>query len=255
MDFGGRRMAISNDGQTLIAGAYRFHGIAAYSGGTGAELWRRKDLKNVQRIHFNGDDSRVFCSFDSGPCESLNTQTGKSGKSLRGVRECVESPFAAVRFLERSRDRDYAIAGPEGPIATIPRCSFAVLSVAFSKSHVCVSEAGGPVRALDLSSGSELWKHRPVKGTHFLRVAFVERADTFVGVTWPFERGGTMCLQRFEPDGSATVLGEIETAPALAFASRGEALITAAGPVYDTVSGRQIGSMPFPTAPPRGVSP
>src|SRR5882724_12685751 len=54
LDFGGRRLAISNDGSTLIAGAYQVHGIAAYSCDTGKELWRRKDLKKVQQINFNG---------------------------------------------------------------------------------------------------------------------------------------------------------------------------------------------------------
>lgn len=253
LDFGGRRLAISKDGRTLIAGAYHVHGIAAYSVETGAELWRRKDLKKVQHINFNGDDSRVLCCFDSGPCESLNAQTGKSGKALRGVRNCLESPYAAVRFLERARD--YAIADFEAPIATIPRVSFAALSVAFSKSLLCVSEAGGPVRALDLSSGSELWRHTPAKGTHFLRVAFAETADAFVGVSWPFEHGGTMVLRRFEPDGKTTALAEIGTTAEMEFASRGEQLITSAGPIYEAVSGRQIGSLPFPPAKPRSGAP
>jgi hypothetical protein len=101
----------------------------------------------------------------------------------------------------------------------------------------------------------ELWKHTPPKGTHFLRVAFAESADTFVGVSWPFERGGAMVLQRFEPDGSATALAEIGTTATMAFASRGEQLITAAGPIYESASGRQIGSLPFPPAQPRGGAP
>src|SRR4051794_19045303 len=117
LDFGGQRLAVSNDGRRVIVGAYHVHGIAAYSCDTGAELWRRKDLKKVQHLNFNGDDSRVLCCFDSGPCESLNTQTGQSGKSLRGVRGAWESPYAPVRFLERSGG--YTIADPEAPVATV----------------------------------------------------------------------------------------------------------------------------------------
>src|SRR5947209_6994529 len=85
LDFGGRRLAISSDGQTIIAGAYYVDGIAAYSGGTGVELWRRKDLKKVQQIELSSDDSHVLCCFETRSCEILNTKSGKSGQSLRGV--------------------------------------------------------------------------------------------------------------------------------------------------------------------------
>jgi WD40 repeat protein len=244
LDFGGLRLAISRDGRTVVVGAYQVHGIAAYSGETGAELWRRKDLKKVQQLNFNGDDSRVLCCFDSGPCESLNAQTGKSGKSLRGVRGAWESPYAPARLLRRSRD--YTLAGPEGSMATVPAASFGALSVAFSKSLVCLSEAGGPVRALDLSSGTERWRHTPPRGTHFLRVAFVESSETFVGVSWCFARAGSLLLQRFEPDGSGVVLADIGRSTKMEFASRGEWLITDAGSVYESISGKQAGSLPFP---------
>jgi WD40 repeat protein len=252
LDFGGRRLAISNTGRTIIVGAYRRHGIAAYSGESGGELWRRKDLKKVQHIEFNGDASRVLCCFDSAPCESLNAETGKSGRTLREVRGAWESPYTAVRFIARTRD--YAIADPEGPLASIPRVSFGVLSVAFSGSLVCVSEAGGPVRALDLSSGAERWRHTP-KGTHFLRVAYVDSAGAFVGVSWPFERGGAMLLQRFEPDGRAVVIAEIVQTAVMEFASKGEHLVTSAGIVYESLRGGRVDSLPFPPAQTRGGAP
>jgi hypothetical protein len=169
------------------------------------------------------------------------------------VRGAWESPYAAVRLLERSRD--YAMADPEGPTATIPRASFAALSVAFSRSLVCLSEAGGPVRSLDLSSGRERWRHVPPKGTHFLRVAFSEDSAAFVGVSWPFERGGAILLQRFASDGKATVLAEIGPTAEMEFAARGGRIVTASGAIYAVSTGKQTRSLAFPFARPPGGAP
>jgi hypothetical protein len=204
-------------------------------------------LKKVQQITFAGDDAHVLCCFESGPCESLNASTGKSGRSLRGVRGIWESPFAPVRFLERSRD--YAIADAEASIASIPRVTFGVLNVAFSPSIVCVSEVGGPVRTFDSSTGNEVWRFTPAKGTHFLRISFCESLRCFAGVSWPYERGGPQLLQVFAAgNGSPTVITEVGQAADVEFASSGARVVTSEGVVYDVVSGGVSASLPFPSA-------
>lgn len=249
LDSGGRRFAVSADGRTVAAGAYHVHGIAAYSSSTGEAIWQRKDLKKVQQITFNGDSARVWCGFDSGPCESLNATTGKSGRSLRGVLRVWESDFAPVRILERKRN--YAIADFEAPVASIPRVGFAVLSAGFSPSQVCISEAAGPVRVFDTRSGAEVWRHTPPQGTHFLRVAFCEEVQSFFGVSWPFEKGGQLLLQRFAPDdGSVSALMEISPASEVAFCLRGSRLITDRGVCFDVVTGRTVGLLAFPDVKP-----
>lgn len=255
MDGGGERLAISTDGRILVAGAYLVHGIAAYCAESGRELWRRKDLKKVQHLRFNNDDSRVLCTFNSGPCQSLNLETGKSGKTLRGVRGIWESPFGAVRFIERSRGLDYTIADFEAPIATIPRVRFAVLSAAFSPSIVCISEAGGPVRAFDVSTGAEVWRHVPNNGLHFLRLSFCEPQQSFVGISWPYKRGGRMLLERFSPDdGKPCPIAELFPQGEMVFCQHGSLLISASGSILDVVSGNHIGSLPFPcNEPPQHV--
>lgn len=245
LDFGGRRLAISNTGRIVIVGAYYETGIAGYSGEDGQELWRRKDLKKVQSIAFSGDDSRVLCCFDRGPCESLNVATGRSGKSLRGVRAVWESPFTPVRFLQRSKD--YALADFEASITSIPRVSFAVLDAAFSPTLVCVSESGGPVRAFDVTSGVQVWQYTPPAGTHFLRVAFCEVLNSFAGVSWPFKSGGPLLLQIFSPEnGSPTVVADMGPATEIAFCLCGANVVTSAGGFFDVKSGKQTAKLPFP---------
>jgi hypothetical protein len=248
LDFGGRRLAITDDGRTVFVGAYHRHGIAAYSSEDGQELWRRKDLKKVQQLGLNGDGSRLLCCFDRGPCECLNVATGKVGMSLRGVRRVWESPFAPMRLFERSRD--YTIADLEASISAIPRVSFAILSVAFSPTHVCFSEAGGPVRTFD-AYGTEAWRHTPPKGIHYLHVAFSEELQLFVGISWPFERGGRLLLQCFAPgNGSPTVITDVGPDTEMAFCLSGDRLVTSAGDVFHTPSGKRLSPLPFPCARP-----
>jgi WD40 repeat protein len=252
LDFGGHRLAITDDGSRIIVGAYRATGIAAYSVADGSELWRRKDLKKVQHICLTSDSSRALCCFESGPCESLNVSTGKSGKALRNVRKVWESPFGPVRFLERSKSSDHVIADYEAPIASIPRLSFAVCDASFSESLVCISESGGPVRAFDIKTGVEAWRYAPAKGTHFLRLAFCAPLNSFVGVLWPYEKGGQILLQRLSPNGaSPTNIAGIGDWTDAEFFLDGTRIVTAAGSVFDVVSGKLIGSLSFPPYKPR----
>jgi WD40 repeat protein len=252
MDFGGTRLAISEDGLTLVAGAYHVHGIAAYSIDDGVELWRRKNLKKVQRIKFSADDSSVICCFDSHACENLHRLTGKSGQTLRGVRRIWESPFAPIHYIETAKG--YALINQKARIASIPRVSRAALGVAFSQSNVCLAEAGGPVRCFDITNGNEIWRHVMPKGTHVLRIAFCESRKGFVGVSWPFEKGGRLLLHFFSPQsGKSEIVHDVGTDTAVAFCLRGSRLMTRDGSLFDVSSGRIVGKLPFPPAKPSVV--
>jgi len=125
--------------------------------------------------------------------------------------------------------------------------SFSVISAAFSESLVCISEAGGPVRAFDVRTGVEAWRFTPAKGTHLIRVAFCDALDSFVGVSWPYEKGGEVFLQRFSPaDGSPQVIVEAGSWTQSEFYSRGSRLVTATGAVFDVASGNRVGVLPLP---------
>jgi WD40 repeat protein len=245
LDFGGHRLAVAEDGKTIAVGAYHVHGIAAYSAENGSELWRRKDLKKVQQITFTGDGSRLLCCFERGSCESLNALNGRSGKPLRGVRGAWESPIGPIRFLERSRD--YVLANSDGQLATISRASFAVLSVAFSDSQFCITEAGGPVRCFAIPSAEEVWRHVPPNGTHFLYVAFSSESRRFVGVSWPYERGGQLLLHVFDRhSGLPDAVVDVGAASELTFCWAASRLVSSSGSIFEIPSGRIAGTLAFP---------
>lgn len=244
LDFGGTRLAITGDGKNCIAAAYHVEGVAAYSTSDGTETWRRKDLKKVQTVRVSLDERRVYCCFDEKSCQVLNRDTGKTMKTWAGVRDVWENPYQPVMLLEK---RALVLQSPdERKITTVARETFAVLCVAFAPGLVCVSESGGPLRCLDTQTGEEHWRFAE-KGQHFLTLAFAEKAEAFVGVCWPYERGGSFRLLRFEPgSGQASVVTDLGQSGEFAFCQRGTRLLSSDGSVIDSATGRRESVLAFP---------
>jgi outer membrane protein assembly factor BamB len=246
MDFGGTRLAITPDGKACIAAAYYVEGIAGYAASDGTEVWRRKDLKKTQRLRVSLDGRRVFACFENRSCQVLNRETGKTIKTWAGVRAVWESPYQPVMLLEK---RTLVLQSPEDQkIAKIPAETFAVLCVAFGPGLVCVSESGGPLRCLDTETGEERWRFHE-KEQHFLKLAYAEQVQAFVGVCWPYERGGSFRLLRFEPQsGEASVVTDLGKAAEFEFCLRGTRLLLSDGSVMDSATGRREGILAFPVS-------
>src|SRR5262249_36325207 len=236
MDPGGTRLAVTPDGKTCIAAAYHVEGIAGYAASTGTEVWRRKDRKKTQTLRVSLDGGRVYACFDNRSCQVLNRETGKTIETWAGVRDVWESPYEPVMLLEK---RPLVLQTPdERKIANIPAESFAVLSAAFGPGLVCVSESGGPLRCLNTKTGAERWRFQE-KGQHFLELSFAEQAQVFVGICWPYERGGSFRLLRFDPQtGVVSVAAELGKAGRFEFCLRGTRLLSSDGSVMDSATGR-----------------
>ncbi len=238
LDFGGRRLSITSDGTNVVAAAYHVEGIAAYSTADGTEIWRRKDLKKAQHIRFSLDDDKIFCGFERKTFAVLRRATGKTITTMRGVKDIWESPFESIRLLEKLTL--VLETNDSRKLASIPRATFAVLSAAFAPGLVCVSESTGPVRCLDTSSGQERWR-LAIPDQHFLEVAYNENAASFVGVCWPYQRGGPHRLIRFGSNsGAVTELGELGSQsnlnPTTASCLRGSCFLLSDGRVVDSPS-------------------
>ena len=241
---GGTRLAIAGDGKTCIAAAYYVEGVAGYSSPTGVEIWRRKDLKKAQTIRVSLDDRCVYCSFDEAPCQVLNRETGKTIKTWPAVRDVWESPYERLMLAEK---RLLVIQTPdEESVTTIARETFAVLSVAFGPGLVCVSESGGALRCLRTTTGEEVW-HAAQDGQHFLEVSYAEEVKAFVGVRWPYERGGSHRLLHFRPEsGAASEVADLGPKGNFSFCQRGSHLVSSDGSVFHSVTGRRVVVLPFP---------
>jgi len=245
LDFGGSRLVLSPDGSRCIAGAYHRHGIACYHADTGRLIWQRKDLKKLQYLTLSANGERAFCGLGTGPCAVLDIATGTDIERWRGVRRVLESQFQPWLLLDKP-NRDLEVREFTGKtIARFPRETFGMLAAVFGPTTICLSESGGPVRVLDPLRQLELWRYTPAKGAHVLGVSYVEALASFVGVEWPFERGGPKRLLAWEQPHSPRVVADLGTVPEFAFNAAGRQLLLSDGRLIDTSNGALLNHLPF----------
>jgi WD40 repeat protein len=218
--------------------------VACYSAADGTRIWQRKDLKKAQRLTPSRDGNSIFCGFSEGPCELLDVRTGETIAKIRATRNVVESRYQPISFVDRLRPELTEVTGNR--IAFIPRETFAVLTVAFSPTSVCISECGGPVRCLETSRGNEIWRYTPLPGKHVLSLEYSSSADCFYGVEWPYAQGGVKELLRFKSesgqDSKVTLIGgPAETT----FCMAGKRLLTSLGQLIELETGETVRQIPF----------
>lgn len=83
-DFGGERLAVSDLNDRLVAAAYNVHGVAAYTR-DGDEVWRRNDLKRVQKIRLSACGDFDYCAIAGRSLAVLRVDSGESGSPPRSV--------------------------------------------------------------------------------------------------------------------------------------------------------------------------
>lgn len=246
LDFGGHRLAISPDGNSCAVGAYNVHGIALYDARNGTELWRRRDLKKVQRIRPSYDGSRLFCGFEGKAFQPLNISNGRSMPSLRGVKDLFESAYDDVMIVDRKGKDFKLVNNDQKQVTTVPRTTFAALDFAFAPKKIAITESGGAISCYDADSGDRLWAHNPGDGVHALDLTYNEGIETFAAVTWPYQKGGQHQLVNLLAE-SGKLVGAfpIDGAHEFAFCSRGSTLISSDGKLRNTATGEVQGTIPF----------
>jgi len=243
LDFGGVRLAITNDANYCITGAYINGGVYAYAVSSRTQAWCRKDLKKVQYIRASCHKPLVYCCFDEQPCHLLDVQSGETIAKWKGVRCVWESPYERLLLLEKHQLALHPMDSTE--VVPIARETFAVLDVAFANGLVCISESGGPVRCLNTRSGKEVWRWTG-KGLHFLTLGYSEAANAFFGVCWPPEYGGLYKLMRLEKDtGEITEITVLENSSDFAFYSLGSRLLLTDGSIIDVATGNRESVISF----------
>jgi hypothetical protein len=246
LDFGGTRLAISRDGKHCAVGAYHIHGVALYNTNDGTELWRRKDLKKVQKIRASVDGQRLLCGFEGKSFERLNMNNGRSKPSLRGVKDMFESVYDDLVIVDRKK-RDFKIVNADNKqIATVPRTTFAALDFAFAPQKIAISESGGSINCYDTNGGQRLWEHNPGYGVHALYLTYNEFTERFSAITWPYQQGGQHQLIALNAEaGERETAFSINGAHEFAFCRKGSTLISSDGEVRSTATGEVQGILAF----------
>ena len=246
-EFGGHRLTLSPTGEYCVAARFRAGqngGVVCYETGSGRKIWHRADLRRVQGVRFSAANEAIWCEVEGKPVLSLDINTGLTLGSLRTVCDVFDSPFTQHVLQEPlGRDKDLAIVG--STTLLVSRSTFAILDATFSPDALCLSEAGGPVRCLNLETGKERWRYQPPAGNHVLRLSY-QADQSFYGMQWAYERGGPKLLLRFsQSTGAAKNVCDLNTFPdALGF-GHGEVLLSS-GDVVSLFTGETIRQLAFP---------
>jgi hypothetical protein len=239
-DCGGRRLALSDELDGVLAAAYHVHGLAFYSCATGREIWRRKDIKKVQRVALSGDGCTAYCGREGASLAVVDLRSGETTRTVTGARAMRDSAFDAVRFVDGTRPQLVDGAGKRGFF--VERTTFAFLDVTFAPGLLGLSESGGPVRCVDIRTGEERWRYQPQVGRHVLCLGYREAEPSLLGVEWPFEKGGAKRLLRWSlHDGSIIDSLDLGEPVDCSFAMAGEVIVTAEGDVLDCATGATRG--------------
>ncbi len=232
-DFGGRRLALSDPLDGVLAAAYHVSGVAFYSASLQREVWRRKDLKKIQCVTLSRDGLTGYCGFVASALVALDLRTGETTYSLRGARELHESPYDAVHFVDATHPCVVDSRGVRRFV--VERTTFAFLGVAFAPGLLLLSESGGPLRCLDVSSGRERWRHTSAPDSHVLNLAHDESDGDIVAVEFRYESDGAKRLLRLRAsDGEVLFARDLGRPRACCFAMAGRVLVTTDGDVIPT---------------------
>nr|WP_295934629.1 hypothetical protein [uncultured Dyadobacter sp.] len=239
LDFGGRRLAISEDGLICLCGSWDRYGICAYETSTGKLIWQRKDLKKVQHIqNLSAHTDQVFAQFEMGPSRSLDIYTGAEIQKFPGIEYLVDAKDVPIDVIGKGRSILVLDRLTRKTIASVPTRSFAILDIVISDDSFLVSESGGPLSCYDISTGAYKWRIPANKDGHFLRACFHPILEEFVGVSWPFLNGGNKKLKCIDKNtGEITNELVIDCPVETEFALSGQALVTSDRKVIDIQRG------------------
>lgn len=240
LDFGGRRLALAQDGTICIAGSWT-QGLAAYAVPDGRILWQRKDIRKIQNVNMSASGQIVFCGVESNCVLALDVRTGSEVSKLARALEVIPSQYGPHELVVK-RDR-YLIRGRDD--IEIPAASFALHTAAFSPDRLCLSEPRAGSRCISIQTGETLWRHGSI---HFNHAAFDCSDQQFY------------CVAGFETDPYEAFLvrlaSELERCDVLvafgrkcwteAFTPSGRFVVTASGEVYETSTGTLRARLKFP---------
>jgi outer membrane protein assembly factor BamB len=244
LEFGGRRLALSNDGSLCAAASWRGGrrgGVAGYEAQTGIAVWHRPKLAETQSLSFSADGAGLWYMPDTGSTLRLDVRTGATVEKLVGVRRVFEDPRGSARLLVRNRG--LCLKASTGIVRIKPQ---KVLDAVLDGTRVCVSEMGSLLRCFDYA-GAELWRFDAGTGSHVIRVWSEPSLDYYYGVTLNY------AAQKYQPrllifdrnSGSHEVLAAINSGEVAATAKL-DRLVTRNGTIYRMSDGADLGRLQFP---------
>lgn len=239
LDFGGQRLAISEDGQICICGAWERYGICAYDTTSGKLLWQRKDLKKPQYLRNLRADARyLFVNLEYGASRIIDIQTGEDIARLPSVNSRFDSPYHPFTLLVRSRSLELLNLQTAQRVASIARKDWHVFDVAFTPASILIAD-GRSLNCYDLS-GKPQWEYTQERPELFQKLCYHAKLSLLISVSSSVEGHGGW-LKYIDP-----VTGQTEKELTLAyphdavFALNGELLITPDQQIINLETGTSV---------------
>jgi hypothetical protein len=143
LDFGGQRLAISEDGKICICGCWGRHGICAYETETGKLIWRPEDLIKAQHIQIlYSDNSKFFAQFEVGASRIFDINTGLETDKVHGAKYFFNSMYLEIDIIDKSNKIQIIDRHTKKIKTKIERQSFATLDLEIADNCFAISESG-----------------------------------------------------------------------------------------------------------------
>ena len=238
LDCGGN-LIISEDGNICVCGCWERDGICGYDVKSGKKIWQRKDKKKVSIMQLMRSDSNLFfVSFADKASEIVEISTGKSIKKIFDCKNYYENRFLPLYVLDSPTK--IRVFDTNNKLFNIKRQSFATLDMCFSENSILISESGCPLNCYDTEKGKLLWQTEKTEGEHFLRISYNDKTKKYIGVAWPYIKGGKQIL-KYINCGNGKIEHEIDiSCPAKTeFGFNGKILITSDKEIFDIQTGKK----------------
>ena len=277
LDFGGRRLAVSDDGKLCAAGAYKRFGISLHNASDGKLLWQRKDLKKVQGLRFSRrHKNKLFAFFDDRACHILDVEDGKTTDKIRGMKWTVESPFGDFQYVDEDGHFHLLDCASRKKIGR--KEAYIAVDAAFTPKHLVTNEFGAPLPGdpftydpkkrfqhlvcYQVRDFRELWRLEKdnltilhpiadvVRDGCFQEIGYCSATNEVVCVYWATEPKETRSkdLLCVDPDEGRVVRKvPLRNHPSVStFVNKGNLLMSAEGQVVEIESGRTLHTVEVP---------
>lgn len=239
LDYGGYRLDIDAHGRYCAAGTFSDNSVALYAVSSGEQIWRRRDIAQVQKLTFSPSGRVVACATQLRELFLLDAVTGETRAIWDDVRSMAygEEDESFVLFGERA----ITVRSSRGPAFEVGRESFGLLSACFAGRQLCISEAAGPLRCFDLERGTMLWRFSAYPSEHVLQVAYDQKRDSFLGLLFNVDDASCKLMRFSGADGAAHPICPVpEGSVASAFLFGASLLLTWDGLLRDTLTGEVV---------------
>jgi WD40 repeat protein len=217
--FGGKRLAITNDGKYVATGSWGRKGLALYNSIDGSIVWKRKDLSKIQTVKITPNDKYIFVSIDNRYLLKIELATGEILEKLKGFENIFFSNYDNVYILEDSKQYNkYIIYSKDKETSSISKETSA-LDICFAPGITFITEVCEKVRAINYLTGDEIWRFdpnagvprvltkypsgsegwdfAPDTGSHFLTIQYNRELNVLYGLLWPSGKGSDKTLYEF----------------------------------------------------------